>query len=201
MVAIRKIKATRPTVTHVQGCQMVYFQIKNHNLGNLWRSLDWKMLMYLMAFGKFTDICDILGPFGTFYVHLVHFFRFWYHVPRKNWQPWCMDVCMRPVLSLSVVRIKSVFPLVYLNRSTAASLGLLLGKKGQVDNTYILLSLLQLGLPTYEWMIWNVTLCTYCRYTYNYFWYQMDNNRRFLKHLIHAFVISISRFDYLQSFI
>jgi hypothetical protein len=34
------------------------------------------------------DICDILWLFGTFCVHLVHFFRFWYHVPRKIWQPW-----------------------------------------------------------------------------------------------------------------
>jgi hypothetical protein len=30
---------------------------------------------------------DILWPFLTFCVHLIHFFRFWYHVPRKIWQP------------------------------------------------------------------------------------------------------------------
>jgi hypothetical protein len=36
----------------------------------------------------FTDIWDISWPFGTFCVHLVHFIRFWYHVPRKTWQPW-----------------------------------------------------------------------------------------------------------------
>jgi hypothetical protein len=36
------------------------------------------------------DIWDILLPFGTFCVHLVHFFRFWYHLPRKIWQPWLM---------------------------------------------------------------------------------------------------------------
>jgi hypothetical protein len=35
----------------------------------------------------FTDIWDILWPFGTFCVHLVHFFLFWYHIPRKIWQP------------------------------------------------------------------------------------------------------------------
>jgi hypothetical protein len=34
------------------------------------------------------DILDILWPFGTFCIHLVHFFRFWYHVPRKIGQPW-----------------------------------------------------------------------------------------------------------------
>jgi hypothetical protein len=25
-----------------QGCQMVYFQIKNPNWGKFWRALDWK---------------------------------------------------------------------------------------------------------------------------------------------------------------
>jgi hypothetical protein len=36
----------------------------------------------------FTDIRNILRLFGTLCVHLVHFFRFWYYVPRKIWQPW-----------------------------------------------------------------------------------------------------------------
>jgi hypothetical protein len=27
-----------------------------------------------------------IWPFGTFCIHFVHFFRFWYHVPRKIWQ-------------------------------------------------------------------------------------------------------------------
>jgi hypothetical protein len=35
----------------------------------------------------FMEIWDILRPSGTFCAHLVHFFRFWYHVPRKIWQP------------------------------------------------------------------------------------------------------------------
>jgi hypothetical protein len=35
----------------------------------------------------FMGIWDILRPFGTFCVHLVHFFRFWYHAARKIWQP------------------------------------------------------------------------------------------------------------------
>jgi hypothetical protein len=30
------------------------------------------------------DIWDILFPFGTFCVHLVHYFRFWYHAPKKS---------------------------------------------------------------------------------------------------------------------
>jgi hypothetical protein len=72
-----------------QGCQMVSFQTKNINLGKFWRAIDWKMFMYFMA------IWNILQTFWIFYDHLVHFmfifgpfFRFWYHMPRKIWQPW-----------------------------------------------------------------------------------------------------------------
>jgi hypothetical protein len=32
-----------------QGCQMVYFQTKNHNLGKIRRALEWKMLLYFMT--------------------------------------------------------------------------------------------------------------------------------------------------------
>jgi hypothetical protein len=55
-----------------QGCQMVYFQTKNPNLGKFWRALDWKMLIYFMA------IWNILWRFGIFYDHLVHFIFIWY---------------------------------------------------------------------------------------------------------------------------
>jgi hypothetical protein len=34
-----------------QGCQMVYFQTKNSNLGKYWRALEWKRLVYSMPFG------------------------------------------------------------------------------------------------------------------------------------------------------
>jgi hypothetical protein len=68
---------------------MVCFQTKNLNLGKFWRTLEWKMLKYFMA------IWNILWTLGIFYDHLVHFMlncyifsRFWYHVPRKIWQPW-----------------------------------------------------------------------------------------------------------------
>jgi hypothetical protein len=37
----------------VQGCQMVFFQAKNPNLGPFWRALKWKWLVYFMA------ICNI----------------------------------------------------------------------------------------------------------------------------------------------
>jgi hypothetical protein len=32
-----------------QGCQMVYFQTKNSNLGQFYRVLQWKMLVNVMA--------------------------------------------------------------------------------------------------------------------------------------------------------
>jgi hypothetical protein len=81
------------------------FRTKNTNLGKFWRALDVKMLIYFWPFGifyghleYFMDIWNILWTFGTFYGqfydHLVHFvliwyifFQFWYHVPRKIWQP------------------------------------------------------------------------------------------------------------------
>jgi hypothetical protein len=35
-----------------------------------------------------TVIWYILWSFGTFCDHLAYIFPFWYHVPRKIWQPW-----------------------------------------------------------------------------------------------------------------
>jgi hypothetical protein len=75
-----------------QGCQMVYFQTKNHNLGKFWRALDWKMLINFMA------VWNILPTFGIFYDRLVHFVFIWYifpvlvSVPTKIWQPWAEAV-------------------------------------------------------------------------------------------------------------
>jgi hypothetical protein len=46
------------------------------------------MLLYFMPILEyFVDIWYILWPFGKFYLHLAHFFRFWYHAPRNIWQP------------------------------------------------------------------------------------------------------------------
>jgi hypothetical protein len=58
-----------------QGCQMVYFQTKNPNLGKFWRVLQWKMLVY------FFTIWSILRPIGIFYGHLVYFVVIWYTLP------------------------------------------------------------------------------------------------------------------------
>jgi hypothetical protein len=79
------------------GLPDVFFKPKIPNLCKFWRVLDGKMLIYFMAIGKiFKDIWDILWPFGTFCVHLVHFFLSWYHVPRKIWQP-----CTKPRTDLT----------------------------------------------------------------------------------------------------
>jgi hypothetical protein len=73
--------------TDPQGCQMVCFQTKNPYLGKFWRTLDWKMLAYCIA------ICIIFGDLGYCMTmgYILYsfrtFFRFWYHVPRKVWQP------------------------------------------------------------------------------------------------------------------
>jgi hypothetical protein len=48
-----------------QGCQMVYFQPQNPNLGKFWRALELKRLVYSMA------IWNILWLLGIFYGHLV----------------------------------------------------------------------------------------------------------------------------------
>jgi hypothetical protein len=42
-------------------CQMVYFQTKNRNLGKFWRTLQWKMLIYIM------DFWSSFRPFDTVY--------------------------------------------------------------------------------------------------------------------------------------
>jgi hypothetical protein len=49
----------------IQGCQMVYFQTKNTNLGKIWGALEWKMLLYLMT------IWNIFWSFYIIYCPLV----------------------------------------------------------------------------------------------------------------------------------
>jgi hypothetical protein len=51
----RKNGQTRATE---QGCQLVYFRTKNSNLGKIWWTLTWNMLVY------FITIWNILRPSG-----------------------------------------------------------------------------------------------------------------------------------------
>jgi hypothetical protein len=93
------IKQPRVAITHgyetllKQGCQMVCFQTKNPNLGQFWKVMQWKILVYFM------DTWSILRSFVIFYRHLVelvviwYIFPFWYFVPKKIWQP-CVKVLL-----------------------------------------------------------------------------------------------------------
>jgi hypothetical protein len=49
-----------------QGCQMVYFQTKNPNLGKFWRALESKRLTYSMDHLEY-----------VYYCHLVYFTAIW----------------------------------------------------------------------------------------------------------------------------
>jgi hypothetical protein len=61
-----------------QGCQMVYFQTKNPNLGKFGRVLQWKMLVYFMA------IWYILRSFGIVCGVLVYIFPVLVSCTKKN---------------------------------------------------------------------------------------------------------------------
>jgi hypothetical protein len=56
-----------------QGCQMAYFQTKNHYLGKFWWDLQCKVLVFKWPFG-----IHILWPFGKVLGHLVYFLVIWY---------------------------------------------------------------------------------------------------------------------------
>jgi hypothetical protein len=67
------LEASAPC-TADQGCQMVYFQTKNLNLGKFWRVFQWKVLVYVMA------IWYILWSIGIFFTVFVC-------CTKKIWQP------------------------------------------------------------------------------------------------------------------
>jgi hypothetical protein len=81
-----RVKSWAEMRQQVQGCQMVYFQTKNPNLGIFWWALECKMLLYFMT------IWNILRPFGIIYGRFGIcslwsfgvFFPFWYIWTKKN---------------------------------------------------------------------------------------------------------------------
>jgi hypothetical protein len=76
-----------------KGCQMVYFQTRNHNLGIFWRAFELKMLVYFMV------IRNIIGPYRLFYDYLVYFVDIRYIFPllvSKIWQPWSQKLIHLP---------------------------------------------------------------------------------------------------------
>jgi hypothetical protein len=75
-----------------QGCQMVYFNTKNINLGIFWRDLMWKILV------------NFCGLFGIFYGHLVMLWSFGKFFPRygilyeqKSGNPECDQKCCQKI--------------------------------------------------------------------------------------------------------
>jgi hypothetical protein len=94
----------------MQVCQMIYFKIKNSNLGKFWEGLSiedvgmhilWPFSLSNGHLVYFVAIWYILWPFGIFCGHLVYFVAIWYILwsfgifppfryakPRKIWQPW-----------------------------------------------------------------------------------------------------------------
>jgi hypothetical protein len=58
-----------------QGCQMVYFQTKNPNLGKIWTAVEWKKLLYFMT------VWNIFRSFGIIYSRLEYFVVMWYIFP------------------------------------------------------------------------------------------------------------------------
>jgi hypothetical protein len=63
----RSTNKTNEKHIRAQGCQMVYFQTKDPNLGKFWSVLQWKLLV------NFVAIRSILLPFRIFYGLLVYF--------------------------------------------------------------------------------------------------------------------------------
>jgi hypothetical protein len=73
-----------------QGCLIICFQTKIPIWVNVWWPCIgkcWNLFYYHLE--HFTDTCDILWPFCTIFVQLVHFKRFWYHAPKKSGSPDC----------------------------------------------------------------------------------------------------------------
>jgi hypothetical protein len=83
-----KTAISRTTGTNARaGLPDGLFSNQNPNLSKFWKAFNWKMFNISLSFkifsgdlGYFMTIWYILYSFGTF-------FRFWYHVPRKIWQP------------------------------------------------------------------------------------------------------------------
>jgi hypothetical protein len=46
---LKQTKLKKGNYPWAQGCQMVYFQAQNPDLGKFWRALEWKRLVYSMA--------------------------------------------------------------------------------------------------------------------------------------------------------
>jgi hypothetical protein len=80
------LELTKILKASFQGCQMVYFQTINPNLGKFWSALQCKMLVNFMVTWSFLLTLRIFY-WVYFVVVWVYFFPLWYVVPGKIWQP------------------------------------------------------------------------------------------------------------------
>jgi hypothetical protein len=67
-----------------QGCQMVYFQTKNLNLGTFWRVLQCKMLVSFMDIWYILRSFGIFWPFVIFCGNFVNFYPFLVFCTNEN---------------------------------------------------------------------------------------------------------------------
>jgi hypothetical protein len=85
---------------------MVYFQTKKIPI---WVNFGGLQIVFIY----FITIWNILRTFGIFYDHSVHFgtfFPFWYHEPRKIWQPWMQTYLRLSVqVEIGVVEVEAFF--------------------------------------------------------------------------------------------
>jgi hypothetical protein len=82
------MRFTEPGNKLNQDCQMVYFQAKKSQFGQMLEGQRFENVNIFYDHLKYyTDIGAILWPLGKFCVHLVHFCGFGIMRQEKIWQP------------------------------------------------------------------------------------------------------------------
>jgi hypothetical protein len=85
--AVKVLVMIRPPLLTTKDCQMLDFHTKSPDLVTY--ILEWKMfVMFYVLLDYFTDIWNMLWPFGIFCVHFAYFTLLWYAAAIKIWQPW-----------------------------------------------------------------------------------------------------------------
>jgi hypothetical protein len=94
-----------------QGCQMVHFQTANPNLGNFWRVLEWKILVFyghlaiLQPFGKLN-----IWTFVIFCGNLVYFCPILVRRSKKNLATLCSAESKHNLSCVKLTDFKFVHP-------------------------------------------------------------------------------------------
>jgi hypothetical protein len=90
-----------------RGCQMACFQTETRDLGEFWRALEWRNLVYFIdVLENIVAMWCILWPFVKLVaIWYTYFSPFWYIVPRKIWQPRSQTACGRKFLHSCLIPI------------------------------------------------------------------------------------------------